>query len=259
METLTSLSERGQLDLIGMTISCANVQRRQRSRPQCGYCSQCIDRRFATAAAHAEEHDPVERYGLDVFQEALPEGDPRVTAISYVRFARQLERLSDDDLLMEYPELIEAPAREHSISELEAYVDLLRRHASGVLAVLSERLAESSSALAHGELPASCLLVLTASDSNAVAEVEFAHSESYSSVRWRGREFELTEAQAGVVRNLHRARESGIEWVSTRDALADVDTGATRVSDVFKGSPAWKSLVITAHRGRYRLDIRAPA
>ena len=259
METLTSLGQRGQLDLIGMTISCANVQRRERSRPQCGYCSQCIDRRFATAAAHAEEHDPVERYGLDLFREALPEGDPRVTATSYVRFARQLERLGDDDLLMEYPELLDAPTAERAVSELEAYVDLLRRHSSGVLTVLSERLAASSTALARGELPASCLLVLTASDSNAAPEVEFTPSESYRSVRWRGREFELTDAQAGVVRNLDRARESGIEWVSTRDALSNVDTAATRVSDVFKDSPAWKSLVIIGRPGRYRLDIENSA
>ena len=42
-ETLTSLDALGHLDLIGLTISCANVQRRERSRPHCGYCSQCVD------------------------------------------------------------------------------------------------------------------------------------------------------------------------------------------------------------------------
>ena len=255
VETLTRLDARGQLDLIGLTISCANVQRRERSRPHCGYCSQCVDRRFSTAAAHAEEHDPSERYGLDVFRDALSEGDARSTATSYVRFARQLERLGDDEILLEYPELLDAPSPERTVSDLESYVGFLRRHAAGVLSVLSERLAENAEALARGDLPATCLLVMTASDSETEPKAEFVHSQTYRSVRWRGEQFDLTTAQAGMVRNLDQARQSGIKWVSTQDALDGVDTSATRVSDVFKDSPVWKRLVVTGRPGRYRLNI----
>ena len=123
------------------------------------------------------------------FRDALSEGDARSTATSYVRFARQLERLGDDEILLEYPELLAAPSPERTVSDLESYVGLLRRHAAGVLSVLSERLAENAEALARGDLPATCLLVMTASDSETEPKAEFVHSQTYRSVRWRGEQF----------------------------------------------------------------------
>ena len=255
VEVVKRIEADGQLDLIGLTISCANVQRRERSRPHCGYCSQCIDRRFATDAANAGEHDPAERYGLDVFRDALPEGDARTTAISYVRWARHIERLTDDQILVEYPELLDAPNPGRAAAELEAYVDLIRRHSKSVLTVLGRRLAASATSLARGELPSGSLLVMTASESDTGPPTEFSHSESYQSVQWRGETFTSTPAQATVIGNLHKAHEQGIQWVATRDALNGADTASIRMSDVFKHSPAWKRLVIAGRPGQYRLDL----
>ena len=65
-EVVERIAAAGQPELIGATLSCVNVQRRPRTRPHCGSCSQCIDRRFATVGAGLKEYDPPERYGLDM-------------------------------------------------------------------------------------------------------------------------------------------------------------------------------------------------
>ena len=66
--------------------------------PHCGIRSQCVDRRFGSLAAGLEEHDLVEKYGVDIFLDSLDEGDPRTQAESHIRFAIEIHSSSDDDL-----------------------------------------------------------------------------------------------------------------------------------------------------------------
>src|SRR5207253_2158033 len=107
-EGLGLLREHGVAALLWLTHSCSHARGRPRHQPFCGYCSQCVDRRFGVLAAHVEEHDPVSRYALDVFVQCLPEGEPRTVALSYVQFARTVRQLSDDTLFNDYPQLIDA-------------------------------------------------------------------------------------------------------------------------------------------------------
>ena len=255
-EVVERIAAAGQPELIGATLSCVNSQRRPRTRPHCGYCSQCIDRRFATAGAGLEEYDLPERYGLDVFLEELPEGDPRTTAVSYVRFARDLHTLSDQGAVEAYPELLDALRKGRETQDLEAYLDMLLRHSETVLTVLSGMVERSAGSLARGDLPQHSLLVMAAAPpTDGPAAPPFSHSKSYESVRLGDAEFTLTPPQAQVVKNLHHAHEAGIHALRTRDALDGVEANATRVSEVFRDSAAWENLVVTEKRGRYRLNF----
>ena len=86
-------------------------------------------------------------------------------------------------------------------------------------------------------------------------ETTFAHSASYDWVRLGDEEFTLTPTQARVVQNLHRAHEAGIPTIGTRDALAGVDSNATRMSEVFRNSNVIGRLIVVEKRGRYRLEL----
>ena len=56
--------------LIRDTRSCTRVHDMTIHQPHCGYCSQCIDRRFAMLAAGQEHEDPAEAYKVDLFTDA---------------------------------------------------------------------------------------------------------------------------------------------------------------------------------------------
>lgn len=87
------------------------------------------------------------------------------------------------------------------------------------------------------------------------ADPRFIHTEGYESVQLGGVDFALTRPQAQVVRNLHEAHAEGFGSLSTREALEEIETCATKVSEVFRRSPAWGTLVVRAGRGRYRLNL----
>src|SRR5205085_3697319 len=74
--------------LLQETVSCSHTRGLPTAMLQCGYCSQCVDRRFGAIAAGLEKHDLAERYALDIFRDMLPEGEQRTVAESFVRFAQ---------------------------------------------------------------------------------------------------------------------------------------------------------------------------
>ncbi|MDP9357091.1 MAG: hypothetical protein M3R02_17755, partial [Chloroflexota bacterium] len=137
-EGLAVLKDAGCADLLQETLSCSRWSRLPGATPQCGTCSQCVDRRFAAITAGLEAHDRPERYVRDVFLHDLPEGHDRTTAESYVRFAQDVHGRSDEDLLTGYPQLVDGvlPEDPDAAGTLETLVDLLRRHARSTVRVL---------------------------------------------------------------------------------------------------------------------------
>lgn len=161
-DALAILHETDARELLQETNSCSRTRGRPLATPHCGYCSQCVDRRFGTMAAGLDDYDLAERYGLDIFTQELSEGEARTVALSYVKFARLIRRLSDDALFNEFPQLHDGylpddPAAHQVAEELIAMV---RRHAETVLRVLDQMIAAHSSPLAREELPPHCLLRL---------------------------------------------------------------------------------------------------
>jgi 7-cyano-7-deazaguanine synthase in queuosine biosynthesis len=146
--------------LIGLTHSCSNLARLPAATPQCGGCSQCIDRRFATIAANLEAYDPADRYQQDVFLDVLEPWDRAMSAYSYARFARTVNVLDEDALFLTYMELLDIPptatmTREACIRES---LDLIRRHATRVLEVLASQSAKYLPQLIAGQIPAASLV-----------------------------------------------------------------------------------------------------
>lgn len=160
-EALQILKEHGCADLLRQTRSCAN-SRMPGEQPHCGVCSQCVDRRFATIHAGMDGLDPVDRYRVDIFRDALPEGTPKTFAASYVGFARRTVNATPDDLWLDLPELdqcLDMEGPDPSASAGRAH-RVLTQHAHEVLGVLASEVQRASHALARGTLDQNSLLLL---------------------------------------------------------------------------------------------------
>ncbi len=105
-----------------------------------------MDRRFGAIAAGLEEHDLPERYGLDIFTRALPEGEARTIAESYVRFARQVRKTDGEDLFFAFPQLSECidPSNPAPHQTAECLVGMLQRHADAVVGAMSRMVSRHS-------------------------------------------------------------------------------------------------------------------
>jgi 7-cyano-7-deazaguanine synthase in queuosine biosynthesis len=172
-EALSFLRDQNCAHLLALTHTCGNHRARTRVQPHCGYCSQCVDRRFAALAAGLAAWDPVDHYGVDIFTAPLPDGEGRKIPFLYRQFARKTEALSDDAMVLDHPELLSCIDPDNPLA-LPQVLDVLRRHAREVLVVMEEQFVIHRSALARGELPATCLLWVDTdgmgSDLRAVAD-----------------------------------------------------------------------------------------
>ncbi len=161
-EALTILSAAGVPELVQETVSCAHTRGRTSLQPHCGVCSQCIDRRFGTLAAGLEEHDIAERYEKDIVCADLPDGEVRSLAVSYVQFAIRTCSMSDDALFAEYPELLDCVLEDDPNLQdtARALGDLVRRHSSSVVDVLTALAKKHAQDLVMHALPSACLIQL---------------------------------------------------------------------------------------------------
>ena len=125
----------------------------------------CIDRRFATIAAGKAGYDPAERYRVDIYRQGLSSGNDQTLALSYVRFATEVEDLDETGLFLRFGELHECidPIDPDAQIVATTLVNLIKRHASAVVRVIEEQIALAKSELARGRLPPHCLLRLLAS------------------------------------------------------------------------------------------------
>ncbi len=257
-DVFTRLKEFGGERLLPYTVSCGLGRNLHRATPHCGRCSQCVDRRISSLAAGLDNVDPADGYKFDIFRDELPLGPDRNFAVSYVRAVRLIEILSDDGILGEFGKLIACltPGREEQ--DAEAYVAMLRRQSEGVLRVLSQQIGLARDEISRGQIPSSSLLALLLQESNVgtVQGNDFYPSSDYRTARWLHEPLTFSECQAMAIRNLHRAHLDGRGALSGRLALAGSTCANSKMSDVFKRHPAWKTLVISGgSKGTYRLNL----
>jgi hypothetical protein len=80
------------------------------------------------------------------------------------------------------------------------------------------------------------------------------HSPDFRCVNWYGQIYSLTPAQAAVVRILWDAWENETPDVGQESLLESSGSESAKLSDVFKDSPAWNTLVVSGgSRGTFRL------
>lgn len=85
---------------------------------------------------------------------------------------------------------------------------------------------------------------------------EATHSDDFRSVQWYGTRYEFTPAQAACVRVLWEHWERGTPAVSQAAVLERADVSGSRLSDVFRRSPAWGTMIVPASaRGLYCLLV----
>lgn len=228
-------------------------------QPHCGVCSQCIDRRFATIAAGLSEYDPSERYRVDIFRQGLSSGQDRTMALSYARFATEVEALDETGLFFRFPDLFECIDAHDADAETVAasLTGMIKGPGSTVMQVMEEQIALAKSELAREALPQDCLLRLIAGSTELKSEPDFfRHSADYREV-WLGDErFDLTTNQARVVELLDPRSPDEASSLSQGYILETLDIISANLSQVFRGSTAWRKLVVLAGgRGMYRLNI----
>lgn len=256
--------------LLEATNSCSHPRNLPKLQAHCGTCAQCIDRRFATLATGLEEYDPGERYRLDIFRQALPEGAARTMALSYVRFGQRVATMSGEAMFGEYPQLYDCIDAEQGRQRetAEALTGMIRRHGQIVVRVLKEQIEQLSDELAGSRLPNTCLLrlvhlpdaersvtpVAVSADANG-GEAGFRHSPDFRSVFHQGREISLTTQQAQVVELLHRAAENQTPELSQDYIMERLGLPGSRLRDTFRNSEAWGTLIVPGKtKGAFRLS-----
>jgi len=161
-DVVAVLSAHNVTHLIGYTCSCAHSMFKSRTQWHCGTCSQCIDRRFAMAAAGLFACDSVTDYVSDVFVGPRKEGQEKNMAVDYVRHATELHCRSDAELAAIFnTELCRAVRYESKRSETaEKIVAMHKRHGEAVARVLQEQIAAHASNIVEGTIDETALLAL---------------------------------------------------------------------------------------------------
>jgi hypothetical protein len=80
----------------------------------------------------------------------------------------------------------------------------------------------------------------------------------FHSCRWGSKQFTFTEMQAACARVLWEARQRGTPDVSGKTVLEEaesamVDSERPRLRDLFRDHPAWRTMIVSASKGTYRL------
>jgi hypothetical protein len=81
------------------------------------------------------------------------------------------------------------------------------------------------------------------------------HSCDFSFIHWYGTDYHFTAAQAAIVAILWREWTKGTPDVRHETLLEETGAAAKRFADLFKGSPAWGTLIVCrGHKGTARLN-----
>lgn len=100
-EVVSVLKQYSKPELITATVTCTKTFDKFDSRANashCGFCSQCVDRRFAMYAAQLEQHDAV--YNFDLATESFPKNDAKTHVVDYIRHAYSFARTHFDEFIM---------------------------------------------------------------------------------------------------------------------------------------------------------------
>ena len=151
-------------ELIKYTCSCAHTGFFQsKTQWHCGACSQCIDRRVALLVTGQGHYDVESDYVSDVFTGERKDGAEKNMAVDFVRHSLELHRMSEAEMATRFNlELSRAtrhcPRRGEAA---QAFIEMHKRHAEGVIDILTNQLKDHAGELLQGKLSNNSLLALT--------------------------------------------------------------------------------------------------
>ncbi len=164
-EVTEVIAKAGCGDLIAESISCTHTWEITNEHSHCGYCSQCIDRRFAVIAAGLEQHDPLSQFGMDVFTESRSKrehvNEDKTLFASYLERANQVDQVDGPlQFLKCFPEV--ARALQYMDGDAGASVqrcyEMYKRHSGEVNRVIERMLAVHGQAIRQRTLPPDAML-----------------------------------------------------------------------------------------------------
>ena len=149
-------------DLIHLSSSCTRTIMASSLQKHCGVCSQCIDRRIAVLSH--KSIDTSFDYATDVFFGERKVDPAKNTydkgvAVSYMRFANEISKMSDEEFDFAYGSLIDdAAGALDGYSSIRPLIDMHKRHAATVINVLEDQIVQNRSVIASGGLQPNSLL-----------------------------------------------------------------------------------------------------
>ena len=152
-------------ELIPSSVSCSKTFMNLGQTPQCGGCSQCIDRRFAAYASKADDIDHSGIYAKDIITTGIGDREVKTTLVDYVRQAKEFGTWNEDHFFVELSadlsELVDyVPDGRNEMERLELVRSLCKRHGDQV-ALAMKRMRELHDDL-YSSVPADSLLGLIA-------------------------------------------------------------------------------------------------
>lgn len=164
-EVVSLIAKSGCPDLIGPSISCTHTWEMTKEHSHCGTCSQCVDRRFSIIAAGAEQHDPLDQYGVDVFTQSRQKNEKvhedKTLFASYLERANQVDRFTGaTQFLAKYGEVARALPYlngDPGASAQRCY-ELYKRHSAEVNAVIDKMFTLHGPAIRQRTLPADAMM-----------------------------------------------------------------------------------------------------
>ena len=162
-EVVGKIIDSKAIELIHFSSSCTRTVMASKTQKHCGVCSQCIDRRIAILS-----HNSIDTsldYVNDVFI-----GERKVDinknvydkgiAVSYMRFAKEINEMDDDKFAFIYGSLISdaAYALKEEYSAIEKIISMHKLHAATVMSVLCSQIVVNHKLLSSGQLSKNSLL-----------------------------------------------------------------------------------------------------
>jgi hypothetical protein len=95
---------------------------------------------------------------------------------------------------------------------------------------------------------------LSVTETENKQRILFTHNPTYSEVNMNGERYRFGAAQASVIRELHAAYQRGEMWLN-QQSLLEGCAKSTRLVDLFKSQPNWRSLFVFDGRGSCRLNL----
>ncbi len=170
-EVLETIVRHRQTDLIPYSCSCAHQGPfSSKTKWHCGWCSQCIDRRFAIVAAGLQDHEDSFDYKIDVFTGERKEAYQQNMAIGYVRHATELAKMKAEDIATRFNREISAafPYCPDRSKAPQLLIDLHQRHAMAIQFVLADQLKSHVNGIIDGTVPAKSLLAFITSRAHLI-------------------------------------------------------------------------------------------
>jgi hypothetical protein len=95
-EILGILREHNATDLIPSAVTCSRTSMIKGEFTHCGQCFQCVDRRFAAAAAGLSLYDHTGLYASDFVREPIKDGEAKTAIIDYARLGIEFAQHTPD-------------------------------------------------------------------------------------------------------------------------------------------------------------------